>query len=169
MFSFWWLFDRKIQSNLFLDKAMIGLVFWHFCYAGFSPTQLWRVWKRKKNLKQSWMLAFWKKIQNLGHLFIYAFSSIVYSSVSSHFSLSSPPPFFSSCFLTPSIDCIILLSSCPFLYHISLCPFPSASISASNSHKLSELVVCFSVVMLYIAWKKRTSQKIHKFCPVLSS
>ena len=43
-----------------------------------------------------------------------------------------------------------------------------ASTPASNWHKLSELII-FSVFMLYVAWKKRTSSKIRTFCPILSN
>ena len=48
-------------------------------------------------------------------------------------------------------------------------PFSSASIPASNWQKLSGLIVCFSVFMSYVAWKKRAFSKIRTFDPVLSS
>ena len=37
--------------------------------------------------------------------------------------------------------------------------FSSASLPASNWHKLSELIVCSSVFMLYLAWKRGLPRK----------
>ena len=50
------------------------------------------------------------------------------------------------------------------------CPFPTPNLPASNWRKLSELIVCFYVFMLCVAWKKRTSSKIPHFvliCPLM--
>ena len=40
---------------------------------------------------------------------------------------------------------------------------------ASDWQKLSELILCFSVFMLYIAWKKRISSKLCTFYFVMSN
>ena len=47
-----------------------------------------------------------------------------------------------------------------WLGHVS-CPFPSASHPASKWHKLSELVVWFSVFMRYVAWKRGLPRNLH--------
>ena len=60
----------------------------------------------------------------------------------------SPPPFF-------VFYVNYVLHHAPYVAPFSLsrqsvsCPSPSASLPASNWHKLSELIVCFSVFMLY--------------------
>ena len=51
-----------------------------------------------------------------------------------------------------------------------LCPFPSASLPTSMWHKLSQLIVCFYVFMLYVAWNKEDFLEIlhvlSLFCPI---
>ena len=41
------------------------------------------------------------------------------------------------------------------------CSFPSASHPTSNWHKLSHLIVCFSVFLLYVVWKRGLPRKFH--------
>ena len=38
-------------------------------------------------------------------------------------------------------------------YVVIVGPFPSASLPASSWHKIGQSIVCFSVFMLYVAWK----------------
>ena len=76
-------------------------------------------------------------------------------------------------FLTSSITYLFIASyslrhALFFITSISLVPFPSASLPASNWYKLSELIVCFSVFMLYVAWKRGLLRKCARFVPFCS-
>ena len=56
------------------------------------------------------------------------------------------------------------LSNLPRLKNYCFEPFPSAIFPASNRHKQGELVACFSVFLLYLAWKKRDFlENLHVF------